>query len=296
MNLSARKCAPHRAMILIGTLACIWNFSPTQSYAQKSPVVAAVPADQENSAIDAQRGAFDRFLDSHPELQGDIMNYPPTINDPKYAREHPELQAFLDSHPLVKADPRAFLSSEVWRERNRGPSNSRADLFLSYLVPATVFLCALLAALSVFRALLENRRWSRSMKVHEEVHAKLIEKFASGQDFSAYLQSEAGRRLLEWTPPAVSISSQNAPTAVNRIIWSAQAGIVLLSMGFGLITLRGHLGPSATPPLLVFGTLGITLGIGFALSALVSYVLSRHLGLVEVQGQPLAAQTERRAD
>ncbi len=64
-----------------------------------------------------------------------------------------------------------------------------------------LFVCALLAVLWVLRTLLENRRWNRSFKMHEDVHTKLIEKFASGQDFSAYMQSDAGRRLLEWTPP-----------------------------------------------------------------------------------------------
>ncbi len=295
MNSNAGKCVPLWAMILFGTLGCLWNFSPSKSYAQKLSAATAVSTDQENSSIDAQRGAFDRFLDAHPELQGDIMNYPPTLNDPKYVREHPELQAFLDNHPLVKADPRAFLSSGAWRERYRGPNNSRAGMFLSYLVPATVFLCALLAALSVFRTLLENRRWSRSLKVYEEVHAKLIEKFASGQDFSAYLQSDAGRRLLEWSPPTVEISSRNAPDAVNRIIWSVQAGFVLFPVGIGLLMVRGQLDQNATAPLLVFGTLAVTLGIGFALSALVSYIISRHLGLVGVPGQSLAAQNERHA-
>jgi hypothetical protein len=43
---------------------------------------------------------------------------------------------------------------------------------------------------------------------------------------------------------------------------------------------------SDVPPLLVFGTLGVTLGTGFILSALVSYGLSKHLGLLggAVQG------------
>lgn len=292
MNTNARKCAPYWAMILIGIVGFVVNLSPSRMYAQK-PAAAVAPSDQD---IDAQRGAFDRFLDSHPEIEGDIISYPPAVNDPKYVREHPELQTFLENHPLVKADPRAFLSSGAWRERFRGPSNSRADLFLSYLVPMTVFLCALLAALSVFRTLIENRRWTRSMKVHEEVHAKLIEKFASGQDFSAYLQSEAGRRLLEWSPPAFDLSAGNVPNAVNRIIWSVQAGFVLFPVGVGLLMLRGQLDAHATPPLLVFGTLGMTLGIGFALSALVSYVISRHLGLVGAKSQSLTVtQNQRQA-
>jgi hypothetical protein len=43
--------------------------------------------------------------------------------------------------------------------------------------------------------------------------------------------------------------------------------------------------PGDVPPLLVFGTLGVTLGAGFILSALVSYGLSKHLGLIGAGGQ-----------
>jgi hypothetical protein len=61
---------------------------------------------------------------------------------------------------------------------------------------------------------------------------------------------------------------------------------VLILMGVGLLTLRGHLTAMDVPPLMVFGTMGVTVGAGFILSALVSYGLSKHLGLIggSVQG------------
>ena len=116
--------------------------------------------------------------------------------------------------------------------------------------------------------------------MHEELHTKLIEKFASGQDFNAYLQSDAGRRLLEWTPPLTDIPSRGLPNPLGRIFWSLQAGLVLFLVGLGLLLLRGQMAESAMPPLLVFGTLGVTLGVGFILSAAASYGLSKHLGLI----------------
>jgi hypothetical protein len=116
--------------------------------------------------------------------------------------------------------------------------------------------------------------------MHEELHAKLIEKFSSGQDFSAYMQSDAGRRLMEWTPPVLDSTSRGLPNPLGRIFWSLQAGLVLLLVGLGLLLIRGHVSASGAPPLLVFGTLGVTLGAGFILSALVSYGLSQRLGLI----------------
>jgi hypothetical protein len=250
------------------------------AFAQRAlSATAASPAsaaEQDIAAIDMQRGALDRFLDAHPEIENRVFDRPEVMSDPNFLHDHPALQAFLENHPQVKADPRAFISPE-----RRRPDDHPSDLsnVLGDLVPFSVFVCILLALLWVLRTVLENRRWSRTFKVHEEVHAKLIEKFASGQDFSAYLQSDAGRRLLDWTPPALDRSG-SLPRGVGRILGSLQAGIVLFLVGIGLVVLRGVLDPRDAPPLLVFGTLGLTLGAGFILSALISYSLSKHLGLI----------------
>jgi hypothetical protein len=53
-------------------------------------------------------------------------------------------------------------------------------------------------------------------------------------------------------------------------------------MGVGLLRLHSQIVASE---LLVFGTLGITVGAGFILSALISYGLSRHLGLIDANLQ-----------
>jgi hypothetical protein len=257
----------------------IWGaVGAVSAHAQNASVITSAPspAGQDISIIDAQRGALDRFLDAHPEIEGDVVGNPASMSDPNYLHEHAALQAFLESHPLVKADPRAFLSPREWRYQYH---RSDIDNLLSYLVPSFVFVCILLAVLWVVRNLFESRRWNRSFKMHEELHAKLIEKVAAGQDFSAYLQSDAGRRLLEWTPP-VPDTSRGLPNAVGRILWSVQAGMVLFLVGVGLLVLPHVMEPSVAPPLLVFGTLGVTFGAGFIFSAIISYRLSKHLGLI----------------
>ena len=70
--------------------------------------------------------------------------------------------------------------------------------------------------------------------MHEEVHSKLIEKFASGQELTAYMESEAGKRLLEWTPPAIDMPSRGIPAAAGRIIWSLMTGLILVPAGTGM--------------------------------------------------------------
>jgi len=263
--------------------------SPRTAMAFQKPAAAAVSiAASEPTAeqIDQARGALDRFLDSHPEIQRDVIGDPNRIiSDPNFMHDHPALQAFLDSHPLVKADPRAFVSPELWRFENR---RSDTEELLSWFIPFTVFVCCLLAVLWVLRLVLENRRWNKSFKIHEEVHTKLIEKFASGQDLTAYMGSDAGRRLLEWTPPSIDAGPRGVPAAASRILWSIQAGLVLGLVGVGLLLIRDRV-TDAVEPLLVFGTLGATIGAGFIVSAFVSYALSKHLGLMGA-----AAQSEPR--
>ncbi len=282
--------------IFVGTMWAAIALSPAPSFAQKPSVIgsaiipdvgnklskATTPGDDDLMMIDVQRGAMDRFLDSHPEIANDVVGNPAAMTDPNYLKDHVAMQAFLDSHPLVKADPRAFVSAREWRN---DPPRSELNEFMDNLAPLAAFAFALLAILWIIRTLLENRRWNRSFKMHEEVHTKLIEKFASGQDFNAYMQSEGGKRLLEWTPPATGTSSRGLPTPIGRIFWSVQAGLVLALMGLGMLLLRSHMTAQDAPPLLVFGTLGVTLGAGFILSALVSYGLSRHLKLIDPSAQ-----------
>jgi hypothetical protein len=240
----------------------------------QKPAPEAPEANQEQ--IDAARGSFERFLDSHPEIGNDVRSDPNNLTRPDWIHDHSELQAFLESHPLVKADPRAFVSPESWAYQNH---RSNTDNLLSWFIPFSVFVCCLLAVLWVLRIVLENRRWNRSFKVHEEVHAKLIEKFGSSQDLAAYMESEAGKRLLEWTPPSFESPSRSMSLATGRILRSLQAGLILGLAGIGLLWVRDRI-PGATEPLLIFGTLGVTIGAGFILSAVISYGLAKHLRLI----------------
>ncbi len=293
METSTKPCSALWVVVLAGVSWGVMGAGPAPAFAQKSPAVASAASSsgQDIATIDAQRGALDRFLDSHPEIASEVIGNPAAMSGPNFLREHPELQAFLDSHPQVKADPRAFISPRAWREEPRRSED--AAEFEGYFFPSAVIVCFLLAFLWVLRTVLENRRWNQSFKMQEELQTKLIEKFASGQDFNAYMQSEGGRRLLEWAPPAMDTTSRGLPNPLGRIFWSLQAGLVLLLVGLGLLLLRGQMAAKDVPPLLVFGTLGVTLGAGFILSALVSFGLSKHLRLIDGAGQGSDALLKR---
>jgi hypothetical protein len=69
-------------------------------------------------------------------------------------------------------------------------------------------------------------------------------------------------------------------------------GLVLGLAGVGLLLIRDRV-PDGVEPLLVFGTLGSTVGAGFIISAFVSYALSKHLGLM---GAAIQSETRPRID
>ena len=69
---------------------------------------------------------------------------------------------------------------------------------------------------------------------------------------------------------------------LGRILWSIQAGVVVAAGGIGLQVVSQHISEDAAQPLHALGVLGIALGIGFVISAAVSFLISRRLGLIEL--------------
>jgi hypothetical protein len=104
------------------------------------------------------------------------------------------------------------------------------------------------------------------------VQAKLLDKVGSGQELLAYVQTEAGRELIE------SLKVERV-SPYERIIGALQTGIVLLLFGAALLLLHNHVS-GASEGFVVFGTLICALGMGFALSAAASYYLSKSFGLL----------------
>jgi hypothetical protein len=76
-----------------------------------------------------------------------------------------------------------------------------------------------------------------------------------------------------------SALGQHMPNAVARVLTPLQVGIVMMLLGIGFLLLR-NAGPDMPEPMLVAGTLLLMPGIGFILSAGVTWVLAQRLGLM----------------
>lgn len=112
----------------------------------------------------------------------------------------------------------------------------------------------------------------KTTKLQAGLQSKLLEKFGTGQELLAYVQSDAGKQFLE------SLAMEQR-TPYGRILGAAQASVILVLLGLAFLFLRGRVA-SAEEGFLVFGTIVLSLGIGFGLAAVLSYFLSKTLGLL----------------
>lgn len=124
--------------------------------------------------------------------------------------------------------------------------------------------------------------WQRRYRIRAtaEFHGKLLDKLGSVKDFGEFLQTEAGARLI-----ADLGSDAGAPGGAHeRILRAVQLGTVLACLGIGLLLLTFFsptMPDDAQHAFNAFGVIALSLGIGFALSAVASYRLAGNLGLLE---------------
>ena len=160
------------------------------------------------------------------------------------------------------------------------------------LVAFMVFIIVTATLAWLIKTLIDYRRWHRLSKVQAEVHTKLLDRFSANEDLLAYVQSPAGRRFLESAPIALDAGGLTIGAPLRRILWAVEAGLVLAAGGIGLIFVSGRVVADVREPLFVIGVLAVSLGAGFVLSAIVSFFLSKRLGLFE---RAQAANGERSA-
>jgi len=277
-------------------LANLGGAQPRATSPAPGPASSAAPAPNERDVAATQTELI-RLLRLSPTLTTVVSHDPSLLSNPDYvARNNPQLAAFLTAHPEVARNPEFYLFSHlkhedgqpdealeraVWPDvyRSQGQPTSFERIW-SDMVPLIAFAFGLTAIFVLARMFVENRRWSRIFKMQSDVHGKLIDKFTSNQELAAYMETEAGRKFLEAAPIPVGIEQgRPMPSAVARVLTPLQAGIVMVLLGIGLLSLR-HAGPDMDTPMLFFGTMVLMPGIGFIISAGVSWLLAAKLGLM----------------
>lgn len=281
-------------------IAMLFLAGSALTYAKGQPVSAPPPVDS-NGAIPAMapvqeadaeqtREKLAQLLRRHPPELGRVLKLDPALmTNASYMAAYPELRAFVAQHPEVTRSPGYYLQS-IWIPAEQGPESATINFWMDMMTGlAALLVFGVVTTILVWlvKTILEQRRWSRLSKVQTDVHGKLLDRFTSNDDLLAYMQTSSGKRFLEAAPIPVDVSSPRGVSApVGRILWSVQAGVVLSTLGVGLQLVSGRVVKELAPPLFVMGVIALSIGIGFALSALVSYFLSRKLGLLEPPEAP----------
>jgi hypothetical protein len=274
-------------------------FSSMPLAAQQAPAPGRTPA-----AVEATRPApvaddrdaretrerLHQVLEQYPPSLGEVLRLDPSLlSNESYLTPYPRLAAFLSQHPEVAHNPAYFIGeihSSRWDPPN--PKREAFEMWQNVMAGVALFLVfgtVTLVLTWLVRTLIDYRRWLRLSKVQTEVHSKLLDRFTSGEDLAAYLQSSPGRKFLESAPIPLDMGPRSIGAPLGRILWSVQAGLVLALGGAGLQYVSMGIIDEAQQPIRALGVLALMFGIGFILSAVISYLLSQRLGLLE--GKPL---------
>lgn len=277
-----------RHMLLIATLAAAPG---TALAAQTRPAPAApqaaapaVAAVDEANARDT-RERLRQILDQYPPTLGQVLRLDPTLmTKADYLAPYPTLANFLAAHPEVAHNPTFFIGQAP--DRYTPELNAHAQVLREMqdaMIGLLVF-CGLMGVLGsivyLVRGFIDHKRWVAATKIQTEAHNKLFDRLTSNEDLMAYLQSPAGQRYLQFAPVMPDAAPRSMGAPINRIMWSAQTGIVVALGGVGLAGTRSFVMDELSQPLMVIALFAMAIGVGFIISAMVSYGLSKHLGLL----------------
>lgn len=295
-----------RVMVLLMTLLCAGRML-AQTQPSRPPANAPSPATSSSApsdekALEDTRQQLLKLLRMTPTLTSVVARDPSLLSDQQYvARSNPALAQFLETHPEIARNADFYLFANMGgkdqgRDRDRA-SRLQREVWpeLQYrrsawgdVGPFLAFALIFAGLFWLIRLFMENSRWSRAFKGQTEMQSRLLDKFATNEELIAYLDTDAGKRILQLSAIPASIDQGSRPSGMlGRMLTPLQLGVVLISIGIGLQLLRRSL-PNESG-LLALGTLVLSLGIGLAAAAGVSWLMARHYGLLP---RSTTAQTE----
>jgi hypothetical protein len=158
------------------------------------------------------------------------------------------------------------------------------DLLPLVVITSMVFCGAWIISLII--AAFKNRA---HLRAQTDFHNKMMEKFSSADEFTAYLQSEAGRSFFD--------NLTNEPvTPLTKILGSIQKGAILTLLGLGLVILGNvYTASEGGNIMFVTGIISLTVGIGFLVSSAISYQLAKTWGLVSTKNTSSSSEQKSSA-
>jgi hypothetical protein len=247
-------------------------------------VRSAVSSDQPDA--ERTKDELQELLKRYPPALASVLALDPTLlSDQSYLATYPALGSFLNRHPEVGRNPSFYIGEgPVLSSRTPLDPTAQAAMMWRRVWEGMGVLASFGIAIGLLvwlvRTLVDYRRWSRLAKVQTEAHTKLLDRFTANDDLLAYIQSPAGAKFLQSAPITLDDAPRSFSAPLSRILWSLQGGIVLLAGGIGLWFV-GRQADYVSQGFSTLGVLSIALGLGFVISAIISFVICRRLGLVE---------------
>ena len=254
---------------------------PAEAQVQVQTVPPQIFVEQEDARVTRDR--LHQLLRQHPPAVGDVLRRDPSLARADYLSAYPALLNFLQQHPEIARNPSFFFGGYEFQEQQ--PQDRSYQMF-EEVVDGFGFLLIFGGFLSVFvwlvKSVIDQRRWLRVSRTQAEVHTKLLDRLTNNEDLLTYIQTPAGKRFLE-SGPLLTDGDSPKPAGgapLSRIILSLQAGVVLASLGIGFWISQTRFPEDMGEGFFIIGTLATALGIGFAVSAALAYVISSRFGLV----------------
>jgi len=279
------------AIVLLLGLAAEAQVSAQVGRGRSEAQVFILPADIQGQRAEDMRRQFEELMRRYPPELGRVMKLDPTLmTNADYVAPYPALAAFLKQHPEIARYPGYFLNfvhdANNWNEpvsvdvqRNRDTLRLWQDVMTGLFV-LVIFITVTMTITALVKQFVTHRRWVRATKLQSDLHNRMVERLQSSAEILAYAQASArGSDMLG----AVSMPDVTSPTLTapfGRILWSVQAGLVAVAAGVGLLIVKRYVIEEVAQMLLTLGVLILSLGIGFALAAAASYMLSVRLGLL----------------
>ncbi|HEV7239346.1 MAG TPA: hypothetical protein VGQ36_08910 [Thermoanaerobaculia bacterium] len=223
------------------------------------------------------RNTFTRIVREHPDDVATILALDPTLlSNEQFLAGYPRIGKFLTDHPEVRRNPRFFLGEfSFQRERSRG----LVEEILEGLFVLLIFAFIAFALAWFIRTVIEQKRWNRLSRTQTEVHNKILDRFGSSEELLTYIKTDAGTKFLESAPIPLRSEPVTPNAPLTRIMWSIQVGVVVAAGALGMLLVSGRFEKEAAQEMFAMGMIGFSIGAGFIVSAVVSIILSKRLGL-----------------
>lgn len=160
--------------------------------------------------------------------------------------------------------------------------------FMEDLTSLIVGVMMIIAGTWVLSLIVGAFRQRLRLRAQTDFHNRMMEKFSSAEEFTTYLQSDAGKSFFE------NLNSEPS-TPLNKILSSIQKGAILTLLGAGLFILgkvfaepqldKFFSQPQGGNVLIILGVISFMIGAGFLISSAISYRLAKSWGMISVENK-----------